>query len=185
MKLQNKERTTIAAIAAIGSIAVLLAMGVVIASHPASSQIENSKITTFVGLGGVSHPRPPDAFNILVNGHPESKYVIAIKRGTTVQLDVFVAPKIPGITGHVTTQTGKLECSAYNIPGCMPAGITSVLSASDVAAPEHLILTLSIPSDYPVGTYTYEVIAKTLLKVPYQNSPVTDGDLDAFQINVI
>lgn len=131
-----------------------------------------------------SHSRPPDAFFISINGHPESTYVTTIKRGQTANLDVFVAPKLPSIIGSVSFQNFGIYCSNYNITKCTPYGITSMLSTTKITKPTHLFLTINVPSDYPTGIYSEEIMANTTLGEPYQSTLFDDGDIDGFHIQV-
>lgn len=133
----------------------------------------------------VSKHRPPDVFSISVNGHSESTYVTTIKRGQTVQLDVYVEPKLSGITGNVSFENFGIDCTDYNMPRCTPHGVTGTFSTNTVTKPTHLILTLNVPSDFPTGIYTEEVIASTTISEPYQSRPFNDGDIDSFHIQVI
>lgn len=133
----------------------------------------------------VSRPRPPDVFSISINGHSESAYVTTIKRGHTAQLDVYVEPKLTGITGNVSFENFGIDCTDYSMPRCTPHGVTGTFSTDTITKPTHLILTLNVPSDFPTGIYTEEVIASATISEPYQSRPFNDGDIDSFHIQVI
>ncbi|MGH2612414.1 MAG: hypothetical protein ACRDFB_05130, partial [Rhabdochlamydiaceae bacterium] len=114
---------------------------------------------------------------ITVNGHKEPTVVATIKRGQTAQLDVFIAPKIAGITGDVSVQSVKPECGTIvSRIGCTPAGVTVTLSENTVSAVKHLILTINVSDSMPAGTYSYEVISTA--------QSVNAGYIDSFAITV-
>lgn len=166
MNINNKQKIMIAAIVIIGGLATFMTMNVI----PSQSAVAQSST--------ISHrPTPPEPFSIAVNGHKEPTVVATIKRGQTAQVDVFIAPKIAGITGDVSVQSVKPECgTTVSKIGCTPDGITATLSENTVSAAKHLILTINVSDSMPTGTYSYEVISE---------APSVDaGDIDSFAITV-
>jgi hypothetical protein len=183
----------------IGGITIFVVLGMTFVLQPVSSQEKQSQ-TSINGSNrmsvepisaiiqnkntGTLHS-PPDPFKITVNGYAEPALVATVKRGQTAQVDVFISPNISGITGNVEVSSVFPMCGTVDIhQRCTPAGTTATLSAN-VTSPTHLILTLNVSNNMPVGTYLFHVQASTVLKVPFQTTPVHVGDSAPFTIRVI
>ncbi|MGI0060532.1 MAG: hypothetical protein ACREBJ_12275 [Nitrosotalea sp.] len=165
MNINKKQNIMIAAAVVIGGLAIF-------------ATINALPVQSAVAQLATSHRHsPPEPFAITVNGHKEPTVVATIKRGQTAQLDVFISPKIDGITGDVSVQSVRPECgTAVSKIGCTPAGITATLSENTVSAAKHLVLTINVSDSMPAGTYSYEVTSMA--------QSVNAGDIDSFAITV-
>jgi hypothetical protein len=169
---KNKQQVTIAALVAIVGIAIFTAVGTASASQGAKMSIMSTHI-------------PPNPFKITVNGYAEPALVATVKRGQTAQVDVFISPNISGITGNVEVSSVFPMCGTVDIhQRCTPAGIITTLSANKVTAASHMVVTLNVPSNMPVGMYLFHVVSSTTLNVSFQATPVHVGDSAPFAIQV-
>lgn len=186
INFKNREQKTIAAILAIGSITVFGLFGMV--STTTAQQEDRHYTGSVQGTSVTGHPTSlQDPFAITVNGHKEPTVIATVKRGQTAQIDVFIAPKIAGITGDVSVQSVKPICGSTPVSriGCTPAGITTTLSENTVSVAKHFILTINVSDSMPSGTYSYEVISMAQSHISYQAGPVAGGDIDSFAITVV
>ncbi len=134
----------------------------------------------------LTEPRqaPPEPFSILVNGHEEPT-TIKVARGETAQINVSISPRLLGIVGDVYVSSSMPVCGIEHPHSkCMPEGITASISENRVSSNTDMVLTVNVAKDMPVGTYPYQISAKTTLNVEYQESPVRVGNISVFAIEV-
>jgi hypothetical protein len=149
---------------------------------PAFSQESD---VTAVERRPMSPPAPPEPFAIEVNGDSEPTTII-VKRGETTQIDVLVRPLIPGIEGNVYLQSLRPECGTSDLQlECAREGMTASISENSVNTSANLVVTINVAPDFQPGTYGYEIIAETMLKLPTQDTPAKVGNIHAFTIEVV
>jgi len=169
----------------IGMTAAVAALGIAVAFvfQPAFSQaqMENAVVADEHPM---SPPAPPEPFSIKVNGSSDPG-TITVKRGEIAQIDVLVTPLIPGIEGNVSLESYRPECGLSGLQtGCV-VGITALLSQNSVTSAENLVVTITVAPDTKPGTYTYQIVADTMMDLPDQDTPAKVGNIHSFSINVV
>lgn len=193
-KKTHEKKLAIASLAIIGVAALIISGTTLIPNATSQNSDEDISLqepsSHRIGAAAVpdilAEPRnaPPEPFSILVNGHEEPT-IIKVARGETAQINVSISPRVSGIEGDVYLRSSIPVCGIEHPHSkCMPEGIDASLTANSVSSSTDMVMTVNVAEDMPVGTYPYQISARTTMNVEYQESQVRVGNTSVFAIEV-